>query len=93
MVPAGANGHIARLQIICYNTAMEPPPFSRVPDHKHCPTCGKPMLPNARFCCVECEEAMAHRSRFQRWTTLILVGVLVLIAILWVVYSLKANGA
>jgi len=71
---------------------MESPQFPSVSSHKHCPVCGQSIPPDAQFCSIECEQSMAARSRSQRRTTLILVGLLALIIILWLYFSLRGGG-
>ncbi|HEX78495.1 MAG TPA: DUF2116 family Zn-ribbon domain-containing protein [Dehalococcoidia bacterium] len=68
---------------------QEPPSIS---NHRHCPICGRSIPPHARFCSIQCEQSMAARSRSQRRTTLILVGLMALIIILWLYFSLRGGG-
>ncbi len=52
-----------------------------VPDHRHCPICGKVIPPNLEYCSVKCESIALKRRReeeFARKLFWIVAGVLFL---------------
>lgn len=60
-----------------------------LPQHKHCPICGKSMELSRDFCSQECEQAVAARKKAQRRTTWIMLGVMGIILVLfWVLMPL-----
>lgn len=64
-----------------------------LPQHKHCPVCGKSMDMSKAFCSTECEKAVEGRRKSQRrstWIMLIVMGVVLLL--FWVLMPMLFLG-
>ncbi|HDD63668.1 MAG: DUF2116 family Zn-ribbon domain-containing protein [Thermoprotei archaeon] len=42
--------------------------MSKVPDHRHCPVCGKVIPPNVKYCSTKCEAIDTKRKRELEFT-------------------------
>ncbi|MCS7142442.1 MAG: DUF2116 family Zn-ribbon domain-containing protein [Aigarchaeota archaeon] len=59
----------------------------RLPDHRHCPLCGRVMLPDADFCSKECRDKNEERlKRERRSRRIILIVYILLIASLFFIF-------
>lgn len=60
-----------------------------LPQHKHCPVCGKSIDMGKDFCSDECVKAVASRRKAQSRTTWIMMIVIGIVLVLfWVIMPL-----
>lgn len=60
-----------------------------LPQHKHCPVCGKSMGMEGDFCSADCEQKVVSRRKAQKRSTWIMIGIIGIILLLfWVIMPL-----
>jgi len=62
---------------------------TKVPDHNHCPICGKAIPPEEETCSPKCQEELRKRQRTQKITMLVFGGILVALAVVFVLSALS----
>ncbi|MEM2874807.1 MAG: DUF2116 family Zn-ribbon domain-containing protein [Candidatus Hadarchaeales archaeon] len=64
-----------------------------VEDHRHCVVCGKPTAPEKFFCSPSCEALFRQgQRRAVRYRNMMIVLLVVIFALLFVTYMLRAGG-
>ena len=49
-----------------------------VPDHRHCPICGKVIPPNLEYCSTKCESIALKRKREEEFARKLLIFVVII---------------
>ena len=55
-----------------------------VPEHKHCPICGRVIPPNLEYCSVKCETLALKRKREEEFARKLIIIVSVVMILLFI---------